>query len=85
RKIQAITEQVKEEAVNIKEEADASKRISGQLADMSDMIQRKVGEVVRSTEQVFAASQKAHASVRENGKGLDALDGAIKRFRVRHG
>jgi methyl-accepting chemotaxis protein len=81
--LQAITGKVKAEAENIKTETDASRRMSIQLADMSDMIQGRVSEVVKSTEQVFAASQQAHESVEENGKGLDALDGAIRRFRVR--
>jgi hypothetical protein len=42
-----------------------------------------VGEVAKSTEQVFASSQLAHESVEENGKALDALDEAIQRFTVR--
>jgi hypothetical protein len=57
--------------------------MSAQLSDMSEMIQGRVREVVKSTELVFAASQQAHQSVEENGKGLDALDGAIQRFTVR--
>jgi methyl-accepting chemotaxis protein len=81
--IQAITGKVKTEAENIKTETDASRLMSDQLADMSEMIQGRVSEVVKSTEQVFAASQQAHKSVEENGKGLDALDGAIQRFTVR--
>jgi hypothetical protein len=32
---------------------------------------------------VFAASQRAHGSVKENGKGLDDMDEAIQRFTVR--
>ena len=82
--IQAITGKVKTEAENIKSEADASRRMSDQLADMSEIIQGRVSEVVKSTELVFAASQQAHESVEENGKGLDALDGAIRRFTVRN-
>jgi methyl-accepting chemotaxis protein len=83
KQIQGITGQVKAEAEHIKREADASRRMSAKLSDMSVVIQGRVGEVVRSTEQVFAASQQAHGSVEENGRGLDALDGAIQRFTVR--
>ena len=83
--IQAITGKVNVETANIKTEADASRRMSEQLADMSEIIQRRVSEVVKSTEQVFAASQQAHESVKENGRRLDALDGAIQRFTVRKG
>jgi hypothetical protein len=74
---------VKTEAENIKAEADASRGMSAKLSDMSGVIQGRVTEVVRSTELVFAASQQAHGSVEENGRGLDALDGAIQRFTVR--
>jgi methyl-accepting chemotaxis protein len=83
KRIESITEQVKGEAEHIKAEADSSRRMSAQLSDMSEMIQGRVSEVVRSTELVFAASQQAHSSVEENGKGLDALDTAIRRFTVR--
>jgi methyl-accepting chemotaxis protein len=82
--IQAITSKVNAEAENIKIEADASRHMSDQLADMSEIIQGRVSEVVRSTELVFAASQQAHESVEENGRGLDALDGAIQHFIVRN-
>jgi hypothetical protein len=54
-----------------------------ELSKMSDLIQARMGEVVRGTELVFAASQQAHGAVEENGKGLDTLEGAIKRFTVR--
>jgi hypothetical protein len=57
--------------------------MSAELSRMSEMIQRRVSEVVQSTERVFAASQRAHGSVKENGKGLDALDGAIQCFTMR--
>jgi methyl-accepting chemotaxis protein len=83
KEIQEITIKVQSEAEDIKREADASRRMSDQLADVSEMIQVRVSEVVKSTEQVFAASQQANISVEENGKGLDALDGAIQRFTVR--
>jgi methyl-accepting chemotaxis protein len=83
KQIQGITGKVKTEAESIKTEADASRRMSDQLTDMSEMIQGRVREVVKSTEQVFAASQQANISVEENGKGLDALDEAIRRFTVR--
>ncbi|MDR1219289.1 MAG: methyl-accepting chemotaxis protein [Treponema sp.] len=83
KRIESITDQVKHEAEYIKTESDASRRMSVQLTDMSEMIQGRVIEVVRSTEQVFAASQQANLSVEENAKGLDALDGAIQRFTVR--
>ncbi|MDR1219053.1 MAG: methyl-accepting chemotaxis protein [Treponema sp.] len=82
--IQAITGQVKAEAEHIKEDADLSRRMSEKLSDVSALIQERVSEVARSTEQVFAASQRAHMSVAENGKGLDALDEAIRRFTIRH-
>jgi methyl-accepting chemotaxis protein len=81
--MQGITEEVKKEAENIKAEADASRRMSQELSAMSEVIQGRVSEVVRGTELVFAASQQAHGSVEENGKGLDSLEGAIKRFTVR--
>jgi methyl-accepting chemotaxis protein len=81
--IQEITRQVKEEAVKIKEESDASRRISQKLADMSETIQGKVGDVVQSTELVFSASQQANTSVERNTKRLDELDKAIKQFKVR--
>ncbi|MDR1302741.1 MAG: methyl-accepting chemotaxis protein, partial [Treponema sp.] len=83
KQIQGITFKVQSEAENIKREADASRRMSVKLTDMSVVIQGRVSEVVRSTELVFAASQQAHGSVEENSKGLDALDGAIRRFTVR--
>jgi methyl-accepting chemotaxis protein len=83
KEIQELTFKVQSEAEDIKNEADASRRMSDQLADVSEMIQVRVSEVVKSTEQVFAASQQANISVEENGKGLDALDGAIQRFTVR--
>jgi methyl-accepting chemotaxis protein len=83
KRIESITDQVKHEAEDIKTEADASRRMSDQLADVSVVIQGRVSEVVRSTEQVFAASQQATISMEENAKGLDALDGAIQRFTVR--
>ncbi|MDR3114672.1 MAG: methyl-accepting chemotaxis protein [Treponema sp.] len=83
REIQGITGQVKTEAENIKAEVDVSRQMSRKLSEMSEVIQKRVSEVVKSTEQVFAASQQAHGSVEENGKGLDALDGAIQRFTVR--
>jgi methyl-accepting chemotaxis protein len=82
-KIESITEQVKTAAEHIKAEADASRRMSAKLSDISEMIQGRVSEVVKGTELVFAASQQAHSSVEENGKGLDALDTAIRRFTVR--
>ncbi|MDR0628674.1 MAG: methyl-accepting chemotaxis protein [Treponema sp.] len=85
KEIQAITEQVKAEAEQIKAETDVSRQMSAKLSEMSEMIQKQVGEVVRGTERVFSASQQAHQSVEENGKGLDALDGAIHRFTVRQG
>ncbi|MDR2394398.1 MAG: methyl-accepting chemotaxis protein [Treponema sp.] len=83
KRIEGITGQVKTEAANIKTETDASRDMTAQLSDMSELIQRRVSEVVRSTELVFAASQQAHQSVEENSKGLDALDEAIQRFTVR--
>jgi methyl-accepting chemotaxis protein len=83
KRIEAITGQVKTKAADIKAEADASQDMAAQLSDMSEMIQGRVSEVVRSTELVFAASQQAHSSVEENQKGLDALDTAIRRFTVR--
>jgi methyl-accepting chemotaxis protein len=83
KQIQGITDKVRAEAENIKAEADASRRMSDQLADVSVVIQGRVSEVVKSTEQVFAASQQANTSVEENGRGLDALDGAIQRFTIR--
>jgi methyl-accepting chemotaxis protein len=85
KEIQVITGQVQAEAEHIKAETDVSRQMSAKLSQMSEMIQKQVGEVVRGTEQVFSASQKAHRSVQENGKGLDALDGAIHRFTVRKG
>jgi methyl-accepting chemotaxis protein len=81
--LQGITGQVKSEAELIKEEADASRRVSQQLSSMSEVIQSRVSEVVQSTERVFAASQQAHSSVEENAKGLEALNQAIHRFTVR--
>jgi methyl-accepting chemotaxis protein len=83
KELQGITDQVKHEAEYIKVEADTSRRMSAQLSDMSEMIQGRVSEVVKSTELVFTASQQAHESVEENGKGLDALNEAIQRFTVR--
>jgi methyl-accepting chemotaxis protein len=85
KEIQAITGQVKAEAEQIKAETDVSRQMSAKLSEMSEMIQKQVGEVVRGTERVFSASQQAHESVEENGKGLDALDEAIHRFTVRKG
>ncbi|MDR1073069.1 MAG: methyl-accepting chemotaxis protein [Treponema sp.] len=82
--IQAITGQVKAEAEHIKKDADLSRQMAGKLSDVSALIQERVSEVARSTEQVFAASQRAHMSVEENGKGLDTLDEAIRRFTIRH-
>ncbi|MDR1301279.1 MAG: methyl-accepting chemotaxis protein [Treponema sp.] len=81
--MQGITEEVKKGAEEIKAEADESRRMSEELSVMSEVIQGRVSEVVRGTELVFAASQRAHGSVEENGKGLDTLEGAIKRFTVR--
>jgi methyl-accepting chemotaxis protein len=83
KQIQAITDKVSAEAEDIKTEADASWRMSAKLSDISETVQGRVSEVVKSTEQVFAASQQANTSVEENGKGLDALNGAIQRFTVR--
>jgi methyl-accepting chemotaxis protein len=83
KQIQGITGQVKAEAEHIKREADTSRRMSAKLSDMSVVIQDRVREVVKSTEQVFAASQQANISMEENARGLDALDGAIQRFTVR--
>jgi methyl-accepting chemotaxis protein len=85
KEIQAITEKVKAEAEHIKVETDMSRQMSGKLSEMSEMIQNRVSEVVQGTETVFAASQQAHRAVEENGKGLDALKGAIQRFTVRKG
>jgi methyl-accepting chemotaxis protein len=83
KRIETITSQVKSEAAHIKTEVDASQRMSEQLSGMSEMIQARVSEVVRSTEQVFAASQQANKSVEENRKGLEALHHAIRRFTVK--
>jgi methyl-accepting chemotaxis protein len=83
KKIHEITRDVKQEAVSIKEETDAARRISQKLAGMSDKIQHKVGDVVQSTVLVFEASQQACESVERNSKGLDALDDDIKRFKLR--
>jgi methyl-accepting chemotaxis protein len=83
KQIRAITGQVQREAEYIKKEADASRRMAAQLSEISEAMRGRVGEVVRGTERVFAASQQARSSVEENGKGLDALDGAIQRFTVR--
>jgi methyl-accepting chemotaxis protein len=83
KQIRAITGQVQRESAYIKHEADASRHMSARLSEISETVQGRVTEVVRSTEQVFAASQQAHGSVEENSKGLDALDGAIHRFTVR--
>ena len=69
----------------MKAETDVSRQVSAKLSKMSELIQKQVGEVVRGTERVFSVSQQAHKSVEENGKGLDALDGAIRRFTVRKG
>jgi methyl-accepting chemotaxis protein len=85
KEIEAITGQVKTEAEYIKVEADMSRQMSAELSEMSEVIQKQVSDVVRSTERVFAASQEAHGSVEENGKGLDALNKAIQRFTVRKG
>ncbi|MDR2798179.1 MAG: methyl-accepting chemotaxis protein, partial [Treponema sp.] len=82
-KIEQITEQVSREAAKIKIETDASRSISQKLADMSDRIRYKVNEVVQNTELVFNASQQAHGAVMKNSEGLDALSGAISRFKVR--
>ncbi|MDR2803452.1 MAG: methyl-accepting chemotaxis protein, partial [Treponema sp.] len=83
--IQVITQQVKQEAIKIKDETDTSKRISRELADMSETIQTKVGDVVQSTELVFEASRKANESVEQNTKRLDDMDNAIKLFKIRNG
>jgi methyl-accepting chemotaxis protein len=82
-RIALITQEVRREAAHIQTETDASRRMSVQLSDISEMIQGRVSEVVKSTELVFAASQQAHQSVRENEQGLDALDTAIRHFTVR--
>jgi methyl-accepting chemotaxis protein len=81
--MQGITDEVQKEAESIKAEADASRRMSEKLSAMSDAIQGRVSDVVRGTELVFTASQRAHGSVEENGKGLDTLEEAIKQFTVR--
>jgi methyl-accepting chemotaxis protein len=78
--IQGITGQVKREAEHIKAETDGSRQMSVKLSVISETIQARVSEVARSTGEMFTASQR---SVEENGKGLDALDGAIRRFTVR--
>jgi methyl-accepting chemotaxis protein len=70
-------------AESIKKETDAARGISRKLAVMSDKIQHKVGDAARSTEFVFEASKQAGESVERNSKGLDALDGNIKRFKIR--
>jgi methyl-accepting chemotaxis protein len=84
KEIETITGQVKSEAQDIKVEVDTSRQMSGRLAEKSEEIRLRVEEVVKQTELVFAASQRARGSVQENGKGLDALDEAIHRFRVRN-
>jgi methyl-accepting chemotaxis protein len=84
KKVQAMTQDVEQEAVSIKEETDASRRISQKLADMSGKIQLKVGDVARSTEFVSEASKQANEAVERNTGGLNALDNAIKRFKVRN-
>jgi methyl-accepting chemotaxis protein len=81
--ILTITQQVKQEAVKIKKETDASRHISRQMADMSEMIQSKVEDVVQSTELVFSASQQANSSVEQNTMRLEELDKAIKQFKIR--
>lgn len=83
KKIRDITRDVKQEAVNIKEETDAARRTSRQLSDMSDKIQHKVGDVAQSADLVFEASRQAGESVERNSKGLDTLDHDIKRFKIR--
>jgi methyl-accepting chemotaxis protein len=83
KEIQTITGQVKTEAESIRAEVDLSRQMSAELSEMSEVIQKQVSDVVRSTERVFAASQQAHKSVEENRKGLDVLNGAIQRFTVR--
>jgi methyl-accepting chemotaxis protein len=81
--IQELTERVNHEAQQIKSETDVSRSMSVRLSEISEMIQGQVREVVKSTEQVLAASQQAHASVERNTQGLEALDRAIHRFTVR--
>ena len=84
KEIEAITGQVKGEAEGIKTEVDLSKNMSEELFIISEIIQKRVSEVVKSTEQVFSASQKAHGSVEENSKALGTLDSAIQRFTVKN-
>jgi methyl-accepting chemotaxis protein len=83
KRIESITGEVKSEAAHIKVEADTSRRMSAQLSEMSELIQKRVGEVVKNMELVFIASQEAHVSVNENQQGLDALDKALQQFSVR--
>ncbi|MDR2601506.1 MAG: methyl-accepting chemotaxis protein [Spirochaetaceae bacterium] len=80
--INGITEKVQTGAEKIKNESDQSISATVKLSDMSSTMRREITGIVAQAGRVSEATQASRATVERNNDGLDALYGAITRFRT---
>jgi methyl-accepting chemotaxis protein len=80
--INGITGRVQSGAEKIKTESDQSIGATGKLSEMSVTLQHEITGIVAQTSQVSDSAQAAHATVNQNSEGLNALYGAIARFKL---
>jgi methyl-accepting chemotaxis protein len=81
-RINGITEKVQQGAEKIKAESDQSIGAMVKLKKGSLTIEQEIGGIVTQVKQVSESAQAAHAAVDRNSEGLEALYGAIIRFKM---
>ncbi|MDR2767227.1 MAG: methyl-accepting chemotaxis protein [Treponema sp.] len=80
--INGITERVQTGATKIKNESDESISVTEKLLEMSATMQGEIAGIVAQISHVAESSQTAHVAVAQNSEGLNALYGAISRFKM---
>jgi methyl-accepting chemotaxis protein len=81
-RINGITEKVQRGAEKIKADSDQSIGAMVKLKEGSLTIEQEIGGIVTQVKQVSESAQAAHAAVDRNSEGLEALYGAITRFKM---
>jgi methyl-accepting chemotaxis protein len=81
-RIHDITEEVQQGAEKIKTESDQSISATGKLDQESHTMEQEIAGIVAQVKQVSESAQAAYITVGQNNDGLDALYGAIARFKM---
>jgi methyl-accepting chemotaxis protein len=80
--INGITEKVQGGAEKIKADSDESTRATEKLAEMSAAMRQEIAGMAARIDRVSESAREAHETVDKNTEGLDALQGAITRFKM---